>query len=151
MSAKLAKMRGLARIRKLQAEMERAAVTRALGAVAQVEATLRMDEQAVAESKRMSRAALGSGYRYEWLLADAQSEVAQAGLSRMGTLLQQRQVAAGAAMSDFLACRRQHEQAKALEAAAQREVALGVTRRDQAEADDWVLSRWSRAVIVNGS
>ena len=151
MSAKLARRQGLARIRKLQEEMERAALERAAYAVAQVESALRLDEAAVADSGRMSRAALDSGDRFDWLLADAQGEVARANHSKLSTLLLQRQAEVVPARASFLLRRKEHEQARALAENALLEGTAAETRCAQAEADDWVLSRWERGGKVKAS
>jgi hypothetical protein len=132
------------RIRKLQEETERRELEVAVGAVAEVVAALRMDEAAVGESQEMSRNALGEGDRGEWLLADAQGEVARANMDRLAVLRVKREAAVPVAMARFLACRREHEQAKVLVREARQAEAVEVGRKEQAAADEWVMSRWNR-------
>jgi flagellar export protein FliJ len=144
MSANVARLRGLERIRSLQEEIERASLERAMGAVAEVEQALRDDSGAITEAKTRARAALGVGDRSEWLFADAQGEVARSSISRLGGLLRQREAAVAPAMEGYLACRKLHEQAKVLLANAEAEAKAAELRRTQMEMDEWVISRWSR-------
>ena len=144
MSRKIARLRGLERIRGLQEEMERATLEQAVGALVEVESALRHDGEALTDAREKSRAALGAGDRGEWLYADAQSEVARASISRLGALLAQRQAAVVPAMEGFLQCRKQHEQTKVLLGNARSEAALMGTRKTQAEMNEWGVSRWAR-------
>jgi len=140
-------MRGLERIRKVQEDMQRRELQAAMSAVAEVSSALKKDSEAVQNAGVVRRAALERGDRKEWLLAEAQSEVARANMEKLTPLLARREAAVPAAMARFLSCRLEHEQTKVLAEAAQREVAMDQARRDQAAADEWVLSRWS---IVKG-
>jgi hypothetical protein len=144
MSTKVMRLRGLARIRGLQEETERRVLERAVAAVAEVETARRKDGAALLESRGIAREALRTGDRSEWLLADSQGEVARANIDKLGGLLAKREAAVPIAMARFLACRREHEQSKVLvNAARQAELAESV-RKEQATADEWVMSRWNR-------
>ena len=144
MSVKIARLRGLERIRKLQEEMERVALEQALSAVAEVETALSRDKDAAADATTQARAALGAGDRREWLFADAQGEVARSSISQLNVLLHQREGGVAPAMESYLACRKLHEQAKVLLSSAQSEADTEELRKTRAEMDDWVLSRWAR-------
>lgn len=144
MSTKVQRLQGLERIRRLQEEMERRALELAVAAVAEVETALREDAAAMLESRGSARAALRTGDRSEWLLADAQGEVARANIDKLGSLLSKREAVVPLAMARFLACRREHEQSKVLVKEARQVEAAEVARREQATADEWVMSRWNR-------
>jgi hypothetical protein len=131
-------MRGLQRIRELQA---------AMSAVAEVASALREDGEALSHSGAAGRAALGRGDRREWLLAEAQGEVARANMEKLKNLLARREAAVPPAMERFLSCRLEHEQTKVLAESAQQAADLEQAHREQAAADEWVQSRWS---IVKG-
>ena len=142
MSAKVRRMQGLARIRRVQEETERRELAAALGAVHEVGAALRGDGAALIESDQLGRAALGRGDRGEWLLAEAQGEVARANLAKLRLLLTKREAAVPAARARYLACRLEHERTKVLVDASMRTEADEQARREQAAADEWVISRW---------
>ncbi len=133
------------RIRKLQEELERGALELAVSAVAEVERAIKVDETALMESQVLSREALKDGDRGEWLLADAQGEVARANMDKLGVLLGQREAEVPVAMERFLARRREAEQVKVLVDEAGRVEDAEGARREQAAADEWVISRWNRA------
>jgi hypothetical protein len=141
MSAKVARMRGLERIRRLQEEMERRELQAAMGAVAEVQAAIEMDGASLLGARDAGRAALVRGDRGEWLLADAQGEVARANIEKLKVLRARREAAVPAAMAKFMACRLEHEQAKSLALEARAIELLDLARREQAAADEWTLTR----------
>jgi hypothetical protein len=145
MSAKLVRMRGLERIRRLQEEMELRELQAAMGAVAEVAVALDMDGASLVGARDAGRAALVRGDRGEWLLADAQGEVARANLEKLKVLRARREAAVPPAMARFMACRLEHEQAKSLAGEARAAELLEQARREQAAADEWALSR--RAIV----
>jgi len=126
----------------------------ALAAVAEVETALGVQDATLLEAKRLAHEALSAGDRGEWLMADAQSEVAGWNRGRLGVLLRARAVAVAPATEQFLNSRREHEQVKLLVEAAQLAAQAEEDRRVQAAADDWFLSRrirLARHTIVNRS
>jgi hypothetical protein len=98
-------------------------------------------EDALTEARVTARAALDAGDRNEWLLADAQGEVARWNRSKLKVLLSARAEVAGTAMEKFLESRLEHEQVKKLVEAAEQAGRIDEGRRSQAAADDWFLSR----------
>jgi len=122
--------------------------------VAEVETALGVQDATLLEAKRLAHEALSAGDRGEWLMADAQSEVAGWNRGRLGVLLRARAVAVAPATEQFLNSRREHEQVKLLVEAAQLAAQAEEDRRVQAAADDWFLSRrirLARHTIVNRS
>jgi hypothetical protein len=128
-------------IRRLNEELDRGALAAALSRVAEAEAALARQETALVQSRVAARAALGDGEHGEWLLADAQGEVAGWNRGRLRVLLQARTEAVAPAMEKFLESRREHEQVKQLVENARQEARVEEDRRAQAAADDWFLSR----------
>ena len=144
MSAKIARLRGLERIRKIQEEMQRWELERVVTAVAEVETALRHRIEAAADALARSRAALGTGDRDEWLFADAQSQVTGSSIVGLRGLRRQRETSVAPAMNDYLECRKLHEQARVLLANAESDARAAEIRKTQAEIDAWVVSRWAR-------
>jgi flagellar export protein FliJ len=144
MSTKILRLQGLARIRRLQEEIERRALQLAVAAVAEVESALQSDAAAMLESRESAREALRAGDRSEWLLADAQGEVARANIDKLGCLLTKREAQVPIATARFLVCRHEHEQSKVLVRETRQAEAVEDARREQATADEWVISRWNR-------
>jgi hypothetical protein len=135
-------------------ELDRRTMALALAAVAEVETALGVQDATLLEAKRLAHEALSAGDRGEWLMADAQSEVAGWNRGRLGVLLRARAVAVAPATEQFLNSRREHEQVKLLVEAAQLAAQAEEDRRVQAAADDWFLSRrirLARHTIVNRS
>jgi hypothetical protein len=128
-------------IRRLNEELDRVALAAALAGVAEVEVALARQETALVESRVTARKALGAGERGEWLLADAQGEVAGWNRAGLRPLLQTRTEAVARAMEKFLESRREHEQVKQLVENARQAARVEEDRRAQAAADDWFLSR----------
>ncbi len=87
-----------------------------------------------------------SGDRGEWLMADAQGEVAGWNRGRLRILLQARSAEVAPAMEKFLESRREHEQVKQLIENARLAHRSDEDRKAQAGADDWFLSRRTRPV-----
>ncbi len=71
-------------IRRLNEDLDRRTLALALAAVAEVETALARQEETQAEARLAAQAALAAGERGEWLLADAQSEVAGWNRGRLG-------------------------------------------------------------------
>ena len=128
-------------IRRLNEDLDRGALATALARVAEVESALARQETALVESRVASRSALGAGERGEWLLADAQREVAGWNRARLRVLLQARAEEVAPATEKFLESRREHEQVKRLVEDAREAARVEEDRRAQAAADDWFLSR----------
>ena len=131
-------------IRKLNEDLDRRALELALAAVAEVEAAILRQETALSESRLATRSALTSSDRGEWLLADAQSEVAGWNWVRLRTLLPSRAAKVAPAMEKFLESRREHEQVKQLIENAQQSARTEEDRNAQSAADDWFLSKRTR-------
>jgi hypothetical protein len=140
-SGRAERLERLLAIRRLSENLDRRTLEVALASVAEVEAGLARQEAALAESRVTGRTALSNGERGEWLMADAQGEVA--GWNRV-RLRGVRSDEAAAAMQRFLESRREHEQVKQLVENARQVAYEEEGRRAQAAADDWFLSRRSR-------
>ncbi len=121
--------------------MDRSALGFALASMAEVEMEMGAQEKALAEARMTARAALDAGDRNEWLLADAQGEVAGWNRSKLKVMLAGRAEVAGTAMGKFIESRREHEQVKKLVEVAEQATRVDEGRRSQAAADDWFLSR----------
>jgi hypothetical protein len=141
MSGRAERLGRLLAIRRVSEDLDRSALGLALAALAEVELEMGAQENAQAEAKVTARAALDAGDRSEWLLADAQGEVAGWNRSKLKVLLVGRAEAAVTARAKFIESRREHEQVKALVAAAEQATRIDESRRSQAAADDWFLSR----------
>jgi hypothetical protein len=141
MSGRAERLGRLLAIRRVSEDLDRSALGLALASVAEVEMEMGAQENALTEARVMARAALGAGDRSEWLLADAQGEVAGWNRSKLKVLLVGRAEVAGAARAKFLESRLEHEQVKKLVEAAEQAARLDESRRSQAAADDWFLSR----------
>jgi hypothetical protein len=128
-------------IRRLNEELDRRTLALALAAVAEVETALARQAETQAEARLAAQAALAAGERGEWLLADAQSEVAGWNRRRLGGMLRTRTEAVAPAMDRFVESRRDLEQVKQLVENAQQAARAEQDRRAQAAADDWFLSR----------
>jgi hypothetical protein len=134
----------LAAIRKLNEDLDRRNLQLALASVAEVEAGLARQEAARGESKAAAVAALSDGNRCEWLMSDAQSEVAGWNRDRLQVILEARTVAVAPAMARFIESRQEHEQVKQLVENARNSASIEDGRKAQAAADDWFLSRRAR-------
>jgi hypothetical protein len=134
----------LAAIRKLNEDLDRRNLQLALGSVAEVEAALARQDAARGESKVVALTALSDGNRCEWLMSDAQSEVAGWNRDRLRVILKARQEAIAPAMAKFLESRQEHEQVKQLVENARHSAGIEDDRKAQAAADDWFLSRRTR-------
>jgi flagellar biosynthesis chaperone FliJ len=131
-------------IRKSSADLDRRALQDALGSVAQVEGALERQETARMQARAEAQAALHTGDRHEWLLAEAQHEIA--GMNRTGLtqLLAARAEKVPQAMQRFVEGRRAHEQVQQLVENARRVEEVEAGRRTQSASDDWYLSKWVR-------
>jgi hypothetical protein len=143
-SGRAERLQRLLAIRRLNEELGRRGLQLALASVAEVDGALARQKMAQLESNLAARAALNAGDRREWLLADAQSEVAGWNRGRLNTLLQARASDVPPAMAKFLESRLEHEQVKQLIEDAQRVAQTEEDRRAQAAADDWFLSKRMR-------
>jgi flagellar biosynthesis chaperone FliJ len=146
MSGRAGRLERLLAIRALNEELDRHTLEVALASMSEVEAALLRQEQALSESKLAARTALSDGNHSEWLLADAQIEVAGWNRQRLQTLLRPRAQAASEAMERLVESRREQEQVKQLVDDAARAARSKEDRRTQAAADDWFLSRRKRTV-----
>jgi hypothetical protein len=143
MSGRAERLQRLLAIRMLTEDLDRNVLQSALAAVALVENTLAALDNAVTESKISARTALADGDRSEWMMADAQGEVAGWDRSKLKRLLATRTEAAGTAMGRFLESRREHEQVKQLVKDSEQATRVDDLRRAQAASDDWFLSKRS--------
>jgi hypothetical protein len=114
-----------------------------MGSVAEVDAAIARQKLSRVDSGLAARKALESGDRGEWLLAEAQSEVAGWNWGRLDTLLKTRAAEILPAMEKFLASRLEHEQVKQLVEDARQTARAEQDHKAQAMADDWFLSRRS--------
>ena len=144
MSRRAERLERLLAIRRLGEDLDRRTLKIALASVAEVEAGLEQQEAALLESRIAARSALSAGDRGEWLMADAQNEVAGWNRGRLRTLLCERSNGATAAMELFLKSRQEHEQVKQLVDDARQETRNDDDRRAQGATDDWFLSRRTR-------
>ncbi len=141
MKPRTERLERLLAIRRLNEELDRRTLALALAAVAEVETALARQAETQAEARLAAQAALAAGERGEWLLADAQSEVAGWNRRRLGGMLRTRTEAVAPAMDRFVESRRDLEQVKQLVENAQQAARAEQDRRAQAAADDWFLSR----------
>ncbi len=144
MSLRAQRLQRLLAIRKLSEDLDRRALKQAFASLAQVGAGLQRQQTALAESKLAGRAALASGDRGEWLMADAQGEVSGWNLGRLRTLLSARVSYASEATQKFLESRREHEMVKQVIDDAHRVARNEEERNTQSATDDWFLSRRKR-------
>jgi hypothetical protein len=144
MSQRAERLDRLLAIRKLNEDLNRNALKLALTAVAEVEAGLARQEAALSDSRLAARIALCEGDRREWLLADAQGEVAGWNRRRLQALLDARTTAASEARTRFLESRVEHEQIRQLVEDSRQAKRSEEDRRAQAAADDWFLAKLSR-------
>jgi hypothetical protein len=145
MSERVRRLARLQEIRRLREELDRQALELASAAVAEVELAVRTQENSHSEAAQQARSALTAGDRGEWLMADAQSEVAGWNRRGLGVLHAQRTGAVAPAKGRFLESRREHEQVKLLVEDAQQAARVEEGRRAQAASDDWFLGRRMRA------
>jgi len=140
-------------IRRVAEEMAQGRLQLASAAVTEVETALSVQQTTLIEAGVAGREALAGGERGDWLMAEAQAEVAGWNRGRLGVLLGVRKTLAAPAMEDFLESRREFEQVKLLLEDARQAARIDQNRRAQAAADDWFLSRRVRGRsgrIVNG-
>jgi hypothetical protein len=135
------RLQRLAAIRMMTEELDRNVLRAARGAVAEVETAIDTQNSALAESKANARAALSGGDRGEWMMADAQGEVAGWNRAKLAGYLVARTEAATAAMDKVLESRREHEQVKLLVKNARVAARVEDVRRTQAAVDEWFLSK----------
>jgi hypothetical protein len=144
MSGRAERLGRLLAIRRVSEDLDRSALGLAMALVTEVEMEMGAQENALAEARVMARAALGAGDRSEWLLSDAQGEVAGWNRAKLKVLLASRAEVADAAMGKFLESRREHEQVKQLVEDARQIERVEESRKAQNAADDWFLSRRTR-------
>jgi hypothetical protein len=140
-SGRAKRLHRLLAIRMLTEDLDRSALQTALAAVAVVDAALVAVERAIDEARLAARVALTDGQSSEWMMADAQREVAGWDRSKLKTLLVARTELAGAAMKKFLESRREHEQVKQLVEDAEQAGRLEEARHAQAASDEWFLNK----------
>jgi hypothetical protein len=143
MSEKIERLGRLLAIRRLSEDLDRRDLALAMGSVAEVDAAIARQKLSRVDSGLAARKALESGDRGEWLLAEAQSEVAGWNWGRLDTLLKTRAAEILPAMEKFLASRLEHEQVKQLVEDARQTARAEQDHKAQAMADDWFLSRRS--------
>lgn len=141
MSARRDRLGRLLAIRKLREDIDRTALQLALDSVTEVEVALSRQQLRSAEAKAMARTALIAGDRAEWLLAEAQNEVAAWNKERLNILRRLRVEMVSKAREQFVESRSQHEQLKQLKENAKRLASLESDRATQKSMDDWFLSR----------
>jgi hypothetical protein len=143
-SDKAERLGRLLAIRRLSEDLDRRALQLAMAAVTEIEAALARQEAALEDARAKTRMALSDGDRSNWLLADAQSEVAGWNQGRLGSLLRVRAGEVAPAMERFVDSRREHEQVKQLVDNAEQAARGEEDHRAQAAADDWFLSKRAR-------
>jgi hypothetical protein len=141
MSDRTRRLTRLVGIRKIAEELDKRDLGLAVAAVVEVDSALRATQGSLVEAAQAARVALGAGERGEWVLADAQAEVAGWNRGRLGLLRAKRAVAVAPAKEKFLESRREHEQAKVLVEDAKQAERVDEDRRAQAASDDWFLGR----------
>jgi MarR-like DNA-binding transcriptional regulator SgrR of sgrS sRNA len=139
-SGRADRLKRLLAIRVVTEELDRSALQTALAGVSEVERTLAELESELATAKLAARVALADGQRSEWMMADAQGEVAGWDRGKLKRLLVDRAAVAGVAMKKFLESRRDHEQVKQLVQNAEQTSRVDDVRRAQVAADEWFLS-----------
>jgi flagellar biosynthesis chaperone FliJ len=143
-NARRERLSRLRAIRHLGEDIRRRDLQAALAAVIEVEAALEVQEAARTNAGLAAHTALAADDRGEWLMAEAQIEVAGWNRQRLRVLLRAREGEVAPATEKFLESRRQHEQVKHLVDAAQQAAKVDSDRKAQAVADDWFLSRRPR-------
>jgi len=128
-------------IRRLSEELDRSALATALASVREVESAIESQEVRQVEAKQTARQALSTGNHGEWLLADAQGEVAGWNCERLGVIREQRALEVPPAREKYLESRCEHEQVKQLIENARLAAEIEEGRRAQAASDDWFLSK----------
>ena len=141
MSDKTRRLMRLVGIRRIAEELDRRDLELAVAAVVEVDSALRATQGSLVEAAVAARTALGAGERGEWLLADAQTEVAGWNRGRLAVLRAKRAVAVAPAKEKFLESRREHEQVKLLVEGAKQAERVDEDRRAQMTSDDWFLGR----------
>jgi hypothetical protein len=144
LSGRAERLQRLVAFRLLTEELDRSALQVALLAVLEVESAITELDKNVTESKMNARAALSEGNRPEWMMADAQKEVAGWNLSKLKSMLMVRVEGARIARERFLESRCEHEQVMQLIKDAHQAALLVEVRREQASADEWFLSKRSQ-------
>jgi hypothetical protein len=144
MSGRATRLGRLLAIRKLSEDLNRRTLEIATASVAEVETGIGMQVAALLDSRVTARDALSSGDRSEWLLADAQAEVAGWNRNRLQAMLRIREDAAADALRGFLESRSEHKQVRHLVEDAELAARAEQDHRAQLAADDWFLSRRSR-------
>lgn len=144
MSGRAERLHRLLAIRRLKEDLDRRSLKLALASLAEVEAGLFRQGAALVESRSMALTALSAGDRREWLMAEAQGEVAGWNQGRLQPLLRARASEASAATQKFLESHREHEQVQQLIENAQRAAKSEDDRKAQMAADDWFLSKRAR-------
>jgi len=131
-------------IRRLSEELDKRDLELAVASVREVESAIEQQVQMKASAKQTGRSALNEGDRGQWLMADAQGEVAGWNRGRLEMILNERVLLVPPAMEKFLASRCEHEQVKQLIENARALDAIEEGRREQAATDEWFLSRRMR-------
>jgi hypothetical protein len=147
-SAKAERLIRLLVIRRVAEDLDRRKMELAAAAVGEVETALGTQEATIVEAALVGRVALEAGERGDWLMADAQSEVAGWNRRRLGVLLATRSAEFVPAMEKLIESRREHEQVKLLVESARQAARGEEDRKAQAAADDWFLSRRVRTARV---
>jgi flagellar biosynthesis chaperone FliJ len=141
MSGSARRLDRLLAIRHLSEEIDRSTLANVLSSVHQAERAIASQELTRLDAKQAARQALSSGNRGEWLFADAQCEVAGWNRSRLDVIRQQRELDVPPAREKFMQSRCEHEQVKQLIENARQEAKIDESRKAQAAADDWFLSK----------
>lgn len=144
MSDRATRLNRLLAIRKLSEELDRRSLKVAVARVEQVQSALACQDNALADAHRLARQALAAGDRSQWLMADAQAEVAAWNRTRLLDLLKRRAEAVAPAMERYMESRRAQEQIADLVGEARAASASEGERKAQLVADDWFLSRRER-------
>jgi len=141
MSARCNRLARLLAIRRLSEDRDRRGLQSAMAAVAEVDREMARQVDARGTARSAARAAMARGDRDEWLMAEAQDEVAGWNRQRLAGLLQVRAAEVPPARERFLASQLEHEQVKQLVDDRRRVEREEENRRAQAAADDWFLAK----------
>ncbi len=147
MSGKAERLARLLAIRRLREDLDKTAWEMALAKMAEVETAIGMQGTARGRARHAAHASLNEGDRGNWLMADAQAEVAGWNQEKLEVLLAARAAEVAPAREKFLESRREHEQVKVLVDAARQTERVAEARREQAEVDDWFLGKHVRSAM----
>lgn len=138
--------KSLKRLAALYAVVEEARSTemrQTTGLLLEVEDAIASQKAVICRSELMRRNAIEIGDRFDWLVAEIQSSVADDSVAELSTIRTDRRKIAATARAVYAASRLQSEQMRRLLENSQTNAKLLAERQSQAVADDRFLSRRS--------